>query len=114
MTETVMLPSNGNGLVQTDNNHRDSAYKEWFIHAAVKDAHVETAKLALDVKNHVSVESAATRLLVSEHTRLLDNRIRDNEILIRSIQTDGIRSQLQDAKDEVTTLKLAAAAKPSI
>jgi hypothetical protein len=107
MTETVMLPSNASGLVQTDNGHSDHGYKDYFLFQGIKDAQVENVRTALDVKNHVSTEAAATRLMIAEHTRRTED-------LIRNVDTTNIRAALQDAKDEVTALKLTAKATPTI
>lgn len=100
-----MLPQSANGLVQTDNNRNED--KSFFLLQATKDAHIATERSNLDVKNHVSVEAAATRQLILEHS------VRTSDA-IRAMETAAIRSQLQDAKDEVTALKLTAKAAVSI
>lgn len=105
MSETIMLPQGQNGLVQTDNNHNHS--KDFWLLQSIKDAHIATERANLDVKNHVSVENAATRQLLVEHAhRTLES--------IRAMEMAGLRTQLSDAKNEVTTLKITAKAVPAI
>lgn len=107
MDDTIMLPQGQNGLVHTAGGRHHDHSKDFFLLQAIKDAHIETAKVALDVKNHVTVEAGHTRLLVAESSRRTED-------LVRGIEAGNVRAQLQDAKDEVTTLKVLAAAKPAV
>lgn len=74
MPDTIQLP-NGQGFVQTGETRRDDD-KSFFLLQSVKDAQIAATVAHLDVKNHVSAESASTRLLVSEHTRAIENLVK--------------------------------------
>lgn len=140
MSETVLLPSTGNaGLVTGGHNDNKGLYDLLLannfdnasrfnlnaIHetsaisrenslkaqnetvAAVKDHLYETSKMVSDVKNHVTAENASVKQLILEHSHR-------HETLVRTLENARIIAELQDAKDEISALKIKANATVAI
>lgn len=75
--------------------------------AIVKDSLFQTSQMVNDVKNHVTAEASALRTMFLETSHR-------QELAARDAEARSVRTALQDAKDEISALKIKANATVAI